>query len=168
MVALDRSARRLALIGRAARRLGLENVTALERDATQSLADVPGAPFDRILVDAPCSGLGALRRNADARWRVAPEDPAQLAETQAALLASATPLLRPGGTLVYSTCTLTGEENDDVVSACLAREPQLRRSDAPALSAALRPLLDAEGALRTWPHRHGMDGFFAVRMERSS
>jgi 16S rRNA (cytosine967-C5)-methyltransferase len=168
VVALDRSARRLALIGRAARRLGLDNVTALERDATQSLADVPGAPFDRILVDAPCSGLGALRRNADARWRVAPEDPAQLAETQAALLASASPLLRPGGTLVYSTCTLTGEENDDVVAAFLARETQLRRSDAATLPAALQPLLDAEGALRTWPHRHGMDGFFAVRMERSS
>jgi 16S rRNA (cytosine967-C5)-methyltransferase len=168
VVALDRSERRLALIGRAVRRLGLENVTALACDATQPLADVPGAPFDRILVDAPCSGLGALRRNADARWRLAPEDPAQLAEIQGALLASALGVLRPGGTLVYSTCTLTSEENDSVVESFLSQTPGVRRADVARLPATLRPLLDAEGALRTWPHRHGMDGFFAVRMERDA
>src|SRR5262245_33985140 len=168
VVALDRSPRRLALIGRATRRLGLDNVTALERDATQSLADLPGAPFDRVLVDAPCTGLGALRRNADARWRVAPDDPARLAETQAALLASASACLRPGGTLVYSTCTLASEENDDVVAAFLARVPGFRRAAGASLPERLRPLIDAEGALRTWPHRHGMDGFFAARLERAT
>jgi len=168
VVALDRNPRRLALIGRAARRLGLDNVTALACDATQPLAGVPGAPFDRVLVDAPCSGLGALRRNPDARWRLAPEDPAQLAETQTALLASAASVLRPGGTLVYSTCTLTSEENDSVVASFLSRTPGIRRADVARLPATLRPLLDAEGALRTWPHRHGMDGFFAVRMERTT
>jgi 16S rRNA (cytosine967-C5)-methyltransferase len=168
VVALDRSERRLALIGRAVRRLGFENVTALACDATQTLAELPGAPFDRILVDAPCSGLGALRRNPDARWRLAPEDPAQLNEVQGALLASAVTVLRPGGTLVYSTCTLTGEENDSVVESFLARTPGIRRADVARLPATLRPLLDAEGALRTWPHRHGMDGFFAVRMERDA
>ncbi len=167
VVALDRNEQRLALVGRATRRLGLDNVTALTRDATQSLADVPGAPFDRVLVDAPCSGLGTLRRNADARWRISADDPAQLAVTQAALLASARSVLRPGGTLVYSTCTLTHEENDDVVAALLAREPRLRRAPLDTLPAALRPLLDAEAALRTWPHRHDMDGFFAVRLEQS-
>ena len=166
VVALDRSAQRLALVGRAARRLGLDNVTALARDATQPLADLPGAPFDRVLVDAPCSGLGALRRNPDARWRIAADDPAQLAEVQRALLVAARTVLRPGGTLVYSTCTLTREENDEVVATFLAREPGLSRVGAERLPEALRPLLDAEGALRTWPHRHGMDGFFAVRMEQ--
>ena len=168
VVALDRSERRLALIGRAVRRLGFENVTALACDATQTLAELPGAPFDRILVDAPCSGLGALRRNPDARWRLAPEDPARLAEVQGALLASAVTVLRPGGTLVYSTCTLTSEENDSVVESFLSRTPGIRRADVARLPATLRPLLDAEGALRTWPHRHGMDGFFAVRMERDA
>jgi len=167
VVALDRSSQRLGLVGRAARRLGLENVTALARDATLPLADVPGAPFDRVLVDAPCSGLGALRRNPDARWRVTPEDPVRLAETQGALLASAASVLRPGGTLVYSTCTLTSEENDAVVEAFLSRTPGVRRAAEAMLPAALRPLLDATGALRTWPHRHGMDGFFAVRLERT-
>lgn len=168
VVALDRNARRLALVGRAARRLGLENVTALACDAAQPLAGVPGAPFDRVLVDAPCSGLGALRRNPDARWRLAPEDPLRLAEPQAALLASASAVLRPGGTLVYSTCTLASEENDSVVESFLSRTPGFRRADVARLPATLRPLLDGEGALRTWPHRHGMDGFFAVRMERAT
>jgi 16S rRNA (cytosine967-C5)-methyltransferase len=167
VVALDRSAQRLALVGRAARRLGLDNVTALARDATQPLAELPGAPFDRILVDAPCSGLGALRRNPDARWRISADDPAQLAPIQAALLVSARGVLKPGGTLVYSTCTLTREENDEVVAMFLAREPGLQRLPARGLPDTLRPLLDAEGAFRSWPHRHGMDGFFAVRMEQS-
>ena len=168
VVALDRSAPRLALVGRGARRLALDNVTALVRDATQPLLDLPGAPFDRILVDAPCSGLGTLRRNPDARWRISADDVAQLAVTQAALLASARNMLRPGGTLVYSTCTLTPEENDEVVATFLAREPGLRRAGALTLPETLRPLLDSEGALRTWPHRHAMDGFFAVRMEQST
>jgi 16S rRNA (cytosine967-C5)-methyltransferase len=168
VVALDHSAQRLALIGRSARRLGLDNVTALARDAAQPLADLPGAPFDRILVDAPCSGLGTLRRNPDARWRISAGDPAQLAEIQTALLASARGVLRPGGTLVYSTCTLTHEENDDVVATLLTREPGLRRAGAASLPETLRPLLDAGGALRTWPHRHAMDGFFAVRLEQST
>jgi len=168
VVALDRSAPRLALVGRGARRLGLDNVTALARDATQPLADLPGAPFDRILVDAPCSGLGALRRNADARWRLSADDPALLAATQKALLSVARSVLRPGGTLVYSTCTLTPEENDEVIATFLACEPGLRRTALDALPGTLRPLLDAEGALRTWPHRHDMDGFFAVRMESAT
>jgi 16S rRNA (cytosine967-C5)-methyltransferase len=173
VVALDRSERRLALIGRAVRRLGQGNVTALAADATQALAELPGAPFDRVLVDAPCSGLGALRRNPDARWRLSPDDPAQLAELQSALLASASTWLRPGGTLVYSTCTLTGEENDAVVEAFLANTPGFERAEAGRLPQALRPLLDAKGALVTWPHRHGtgahgMDGFYAARLERSA
>jgi 16S rRNA (cytosine967-C5)-methyltransferase len=173
VVALDRSERRLALLGRAVRRLELGNVTALAADATQPLGALPGAPFDRVLVDAPCSGLGALRRNPDARWRLEPEDPARLAEIQTALLRSAAKSLRPGGTLVYSTCTLTGEENEAVVEAFLAQTPGFERAAAARLPAALRPLLDAQGALVTWPHRHGtgvfgMDGFYAARLERGA
>ncbi|MEN8159861.1 MAG: 16S rRNA (cytosine(967)-C(5))-methyltransferase RsmB [Myxococcota bacterium] len=166
VVATDRSERRLALVGRAARRLGLENVTALRRDAAKPLRDLPGAPFDRVLVDAPCSGLGTLRRNPDARWRLTPEAPASLAATQAALLASAAAVLRPGGTLVYSTCTLLHEENEAVVADFLARERGFVPADPETLPACARRVLDAEGRLRTFPHRHGMDGFFAARLER--
>jgi 16S rRNA (cytosine967-C5)-methyltransferase len=171
VVATDRSERRLALIGRGARRLGLENVTALVRDATKPLTDLPGAPFDRVLVDAPCSGLGTLRRNADARWRITPEAPEALRVTQAALLASVAGVLRPGGTLVYSTCTLLEEENEAVVTDFLSSERERERGFAATrrelLPPALAPLLDPEGRLRTFPHRHGMDGFFAARLEAS-
>jgi len=168
VVAVDRSERRLALVGRGARRLGLENVTALARDATRPLGDLPGAPFDRVLVDAPCSGLGTLRRNPDARWRVTPDDVPALAATQAAVLAAAATVLRPGGTLVYSTCTLLHEENEAVVADFLARERSFRAAAPEALPSRLTPLLDDAGRLRTFPHRHAMDGFFAARLEASA
>ena len=102
VLALDRHERRLGLVGRGLRRLELGGVAVAERDATKSLADLleHGGPFDRILVDAPCSGLGALRRNPDARWRVRPEDLPELAKVQRALLESAATLLKPGGVLV--------------------------------------------------------------------
>ena len=170
VLAVDRNPRRLELVGQACRRLGLANVTTLERDATADLADLPeraGGPFDRILVDAPCSGLGTLRRNADARWRIAPEDPAALAETQRLLLARALPLLGPGGTLVYSTCTVWPEENEAVVAAVLADEAAaggvVSGGDVPD---AVRPFMDDDGFFRSWPHRHGTDGFFAARLTR--
>ena len=165
VVAVDRNARRLGLVGRACRRLGLRGVTAVEKDATQDLADLPGGPFDRILVDAPCSGLGTLRRNPDARWRIDPTDPASLASTQRALLARAAALLGPGGTLVYSTCTVWPEENEAVVAAVLEGDPGLVLcGEAPK---PIRPFVEADGFLRTWPHRHGTDGFFAARLTRT-
>jgi 16S rRNA (cytosine967-C5)-methyltransferase len=120
-----------------------------------------------VLVDAPCSGLGTLRRNADARWRITPETPEALRVTQAALLASVAGVLRPGGTLVYSTCTLLEEENEAVVADFLLREPGFAAPPRDRLPPALGPLLDPEGRLRTFPHRHGMDGFFAARLETS-
>lgn len=161
VVAVDRHPGRLALIGRSCRRLGLGNVTSLLRDATGDLGDLPGAPFDRVLVDAPCSGLGALRRNPDARWRLRPGDPARLAQVQSAMLARAAPLLRPGGALLYSVCTLLPEENE-AVAAGLPLKTSRR------VPAALRPLVDPDGFMRTWPHRHGADGFFAARFEQDA
>ncbi len=169
VVATDRNPRRLGLVGRDARRLGLANVTTRELDGTGSLAELAGdRPFDRILVDAPCSGLGTLRRNPDARWRVRPEDEERLADTQLALLRSAVGALRPGGVLVYSTCTLAAKENEGVIGALLAEVEGLRRRDASALPAAVQPLLDPDGFLRCWPQRHGTDGFFAAALETAS
>ena len=174
VVAIDRSARRLALVGRACRRLGLRNVTTLERDACHGLTDLGSEPgpdeaarrgFDRILVDAPCSGLGTLRRNADARWRVRPDDPAALARVQREILARASELLGPGGTLVYSTCTVWAEENEAVVASVLAGDPTLRIDDR--IPKTIRPFIGDDGFLRTWPHRHGTDGFFAARLTRT-
>lgn len=167
--ALDRNARRLGLVGREARRLGLVNVTTREQDATLPLGPLAEGPgFDRVLVDAPCSGLGTLRRNPDLRWRLRPEEPARLAETQRALLRRAAEAVAPGGVLVYSTCTFLPEENEEVVEAFLRETPGFRRVPAAELPEALGPVLDGAGALRCLPHRHGTDGFYAVRLERSA
>ena len=177
VLALDRHAGRLKLIARAARRLGLKQIRTLVRDASQPLHDLPGAEgqetpdsapaqFDRVLVDAPCSGLGAMRRNADVRWRIRSEDPMELASTQSAILAQAAQVVSPGGSLVYSTCTVMPEENEDVIQPFLAAHPEFRLVPAQELPPALRPLIDADGFLRCYPHLHDMDGFFAARLER--
>ncbi|HSJ98733.1 MAG TPA: 16S rRNA (cytosine(967)-C(5))-methyltransferase RsmB, partial [Myxococcota bacterium] len=178
VVAVDRHERRLALVARDAGRLGLARLRTVCADATRMLPEAP-APggFARVLVDAPCSGLGAWRRNPDARWRIAPDAPAKLAAVQLAILLRGVDRLAPGGTLVYSTCTLAPEENEAVVDALLAGAEQrgirLRRAARESLPASLTaeraglaPLLDAAGALRILPHRHDADGFFAVRLER--
>ncbi|HJO22096.1 MAG: 16S rRNA (cytosine(967)-C(5))-methyltransferase RsmB [Myxococcota bacterium] len=169
VVALDRNSRRLDLVRRHVRRLGLSDVRCIERDATQALDNLTPTPgFDRVLVDAPCSGLGTLRRNPDARWRVRPDDPARLAEVQRTLLLSAAAALRPGGVLVYSTCTVLPEENENLVRSFLAEAPGFRRAPTEEVAPELHPLLDAEGTLRVMPHIHDGDGFFAVRMVRVS
>jgi 16S rRNA (cytosine967-C5)-methyltransferase len=142
-------------------------VLCTERDAARPFPDLAEPrPFDRVLVDAPCSGLGALRRNPDARWRVGPADPLRLAEVQLAILRNAATVLRPGGVLVYSTCTLLREENEDVVEAFLDNEPEFLLSSAQEAPTALRPLISADGLLHCLPHLHDTDGFFAARLLR--
>jgi 16S rRNA (cytosine967-C5)-methyltransferase len=123
--ALDRSAARLQRLASNARRLGLGCIDLLEADATELLALRPEwqGRFDRLLIDAPCSGLGTLARHADARWRITPAAIAELAALQQQLLAALAPLLRPGGQLVYATCTLHPRENGDQVTAFLAAHP---------------------------------------------
>jgi 16S rRNA (cytosine967-C5)-methyltransferase len=133
-----------------------------------------GVQFDRILVDAPCSGTGTLARNPEIRWRLRPEDLPALAEKQKLLLRQALERLAPGGRLVYSTCSLEPEENEKVVAAALEMRPGLRivSGDA-ALTPHLRPgvdarpLFDAQGNFRTLPWAHGTDGFFAAVLEAS-
>jgi 16S rRNA (cytosine967-C5)-methyltransferase len=121
-----------------------------------------------VLVDAPCSGLGTLRRNPDARWRIGPADPARLAETQLAILRQAAAALVPGGVLVYSTCTLLPEENEATVSAFLAENPDFALAAPDNAPAEARPLVGPDGYFRSFPHRHDADGFFAARLEMRS
>jgi 16S rRNA (cytosine967-C5)-methyltransferase len=170
VLALDRHERRLELARRAARRLGLANLTCKPADATRPLVDVAGAGetgFDRVLVDAPCTGLGTLRRNPDARWRLRPSDPARLAEIQRAILRSASATLGPSGVLVYSTCTVLPDENEQVIEGFLAENPGFEIvRDAPSEEVAA--LVEADGYLRCLPHRHDTDGFIAVRIRRTS
>jgi 16S rRNA (cytosine967-C5)-methyltransferase len=167
IVAVDRNVRRLRLVGRDARRLGLTNITTCEHDAMRSLRGFAArGAFDRVLVDVPCSGLGTLRRNPDARWRVRPGDPRRLAETQTAILRNAAATLRPGGVLVYSTCTLLPEENEMVVESLLSEARDFRLLPAETAPEPTRSLVDSDGYLRCFPHLHDTDGFFAARLER--
>ncbi len=169
VLALDRHPRRLALVARDARRLGLPQLQTRELEVTLPLDDLGETErFDRVLVDAPCSGLGTLRRNPDVRWRVKPGDPAQLAGIQKKLLRNASASLRPGGVLVYSTCTLTPDENDGVVEAFLDDARHFRLSPRDQLPATARAVVDEHGLLRCLPHVHDTDGFFAARLERVS
>ncbi len=169
VLALDRHAGRLDLLRRTTRRLHLGTLECQQRDATQPLADLANdGGFERVLVDAPCSGLGTLRRNPDARWRVGPRDPSRLAETQRAILQRAAEVLKPGGILVYATCTLLPEENEAVVESFLEQSGEFALATPLELPAELRDLVDANGYLRCLPHLHDTDGFFAARMERRS
>jgi len=122
--------------------------------------------FDRVLVDAPCSGLGTLRRNPDARWRIGPSEPPRLAEMQLAILRQAAATVVPGGVLVYSTCTLLPEENESTVKAFLAEAPGFRLAAPEEAPPEVRPLVGPDGFFRTFPHRHDADGFFAARLAR--
>ena len=123
-----------------------------------------GRPFDRVLVDAPCTGLGTLRRRADARWRKEEASIPEMAALQGSLLDAAAPLTRPGGVLVYSVCSLEPEETDEIVDMFLKTHPEFTRENA-------RPFLPTgfkveEAVLRAFPHRHGTDGVFAARLRR--
>jgi 16S rRNA (cytosine967-C5)-methyltransferase len=123
--------------------------------------------FDRILLDAPCTGMGVLRRNPDGKWR---HDPAALQthqRRQAALLDNASAHLKPGGLLVYAVCSFEPEENEAVVRGFLQKHPDFV-IDHPRLEHVGHPgkLLTSEGFLKTFPHRHAMDGFFAAALKK--
>jgi 16S rRNA (cytosine967-C5)-methyltransferase len=133
-------------------RLGVRGVTTVAADLTQPFGE-PGPRYHRILLDAPCSGLGVLRRHPEALLRLGPDDIAAMAARQLRLLTTVAPLLRPGGALVYAVCTFVRRECDDVVAAFL-RDP------------AGSGFREAGDQVRTWPHRADADAFFAVRLMR--
>jgi 16S rRNA (cytosine967-C5)-methyltransferase len=134
-------------------------------------ADVVAPPFapdtfDAVLVDAPCTATGVIARHPDARWRLSQRAIARSAARQASLLQAAATLVRPGGILVYATCSLEAEENENIVSAFLEQRPEFRR--APAPQAVSSVLLTAAGDFRALPQRHGVDGAYAARLERAA
>jgi 16S rRNA (cytosine967-C5)-methyltransferase len=122
--------------------------------------------IDRVLVDAPCSGLGTLRRNPDLKWRQTPETVLELTRKQAGILAGAARLVKAGGRLVYATCSILVEENEAVVDAFLTSHPDFVRLSARELLAKQDIAIEVGTDLRLAPHTHGTDGFFAVVLER--
>ena len=172
LYAFDVSGHRLEALKPRLARSGLSNVhpaqIAHERD--DRIKRLAGK-IDRVLVDSPCSGLGTLRRNPDLKWRQSPESVAELVVKQAAILASAARLLKPGGRLVYATCSLLEAENEAIALAFTAANARdfVPLSAAEVLTRAHVSRADSlvrGDFLRLWPHRHGTDGFFAAVWER--
>ena len=167
LYAFDTVERRLAQMKPRLARSGLSNVHPQridhERDArVKRLA----GKVDRVLVDAPCTGTGTLRRNPDLKWRHQPVDVAELAAKQAAILAAAAGLVKPGGRVVYATCSVLPEENERIVSAFLAAHPGFVAGDARAELARAGIALDTGAELRLVTADHGCDAFYAAILER--
>ncbi len=142
---------------------------AIRLDATQALPF--GCPFERVLLDAPCSGTGTLARNPEIKWRLQPAELTSLAEAQVKMLKRALAALSFTGRLVYATCSLEPEENERVVERVLEESPEYRvvsRAELKSQYPALSPLFDPQGYLRTRPDLHSMDGFFAAMIVRKN
>lgn len=168
LYAFDVSDKRLANLKPRLARSGLSNVhpARIEHERDQKIKRLAGKA-DRVLVDAPCSGLGTLRRNPDLKWRQDGKSVAELTVKQAAILAAAATLVRPGGRLVYATCSLLSAENDEIVAAFLEKHPDF--SLLPASAVLGKQGIACEGdVLRLLPHKHNTDGFFAAAMERKA
>ncbi|MBO7781259.1 RsmB/NOP family class I SAM-dependent RNA methyltransferase [Burkholderia pseudomallei] len=167
LYAFDVSEKRLAKLKPRLARSGLSNVNPVLIDSEHDakIKRLAGK-IDRVLVDAPCSGLGTLRRNPDLKWRQSRETVDELAPKQASILASAARLVKKGGRLVYAACSVLEAENEAIVSAFLAAHPAFELVPASRVLAEQRIALDTGDYLSLWPHRHATDGFFAAVLER--
>jgi 16S rRNA (cytosine967-C5)-methyltransferase len=165
--AMDISARRLAALRLRAARAGVTNVhvIALSGDNDARAKRLAGK-LDRVLVDAPCSGFGTLRRNPDLKWRHAPQAVMELAQKQRTILRAASRLVKPGGRLVYATCSILKAENEAIADDFAASSPDFEPLSCEAVLAEQRIPLQAGARMRLWSHLHGTDGFFAAAFER--
>jgi 16S rRNA (cytosine967-C5)-methyltransferase len=160
VVAADVRARRVRLLDRTVRALGAARVRVVHADAARPLPFT--AEFDKVLVDAPCSGLGTLRRDPDIKWRRTADEFARLAEVQVRILMEAAATVRPGGRLVYATCSSEPEENEEVVDRFLDQCPEFHAE--PVCVPQAPQLVNARGDLRTYPFRDGLEAFYAAAL----
>jgi 16S rRNA (cytosine967-C5)-methyltransferase len=169
VVAADVRPRRVALLQQTLAAAGADCARVVRLDAASPLPFEP--VFDAVLLDAPCSGLGTIRRDPEIRWRRTEADLPRLAAVQERMLEHAAAVVRPGGRLIYSTCSSEPEENEAVVSAFLARHPgfaQVPLGRPGSAGSLLAPVTDESGRLRTWPHLHGLEAFFAALLTRTA
>jgi len=145
-------------------RLGIDIIEAAQVDLTCGLPELLKEKFDSVLVDAPCSGLGTLRRNPEIKWHTTAADFTGFTRTQKTILQNASIAVRKGGRLVYCTCSLSPQENENVVGNFLKQNPEFSTCPLPA---SISPqFIDSNGYFRTFPHLHNMDGFFAACLMR--
>jgi 16S rRNA (cytosine967-C5)-methyltransferase len=168
ILAVDFHPKKITALLENARRLGVTVIQGKVGDGLrEDLFPKTARPFDRILIDAPCSGWGVIGRNPDLKWRLGPEDSKRLARMQNKFLQNAARWLKPKGILVYCTCTLSREENQDVIKNFLNGHPEFLLEDvSPFLPEPACMLIDAQGFFQTYPPAHRMDGFFAARMKK--
>jgi 16S rRNA (cytosine967-C5)-methyltransferase len=160
IIAVDRYETRLHLVKSACQRLGITNVHLIADDG--ATIEIP--PADKVLVDAPCSGLGVLSKKPDAKWQRDADDIPKLVQLQKSLIENAAKLVKSGGILVYSTCTIEPEENLDLIKEFL--EHHLEFSIESGNNIIHQDLLGNQGQVATFRHRHGMDGSFSVRLRK--
>ena len=165
IVACDVRDKRIALLERTVAASGATNVRVVQADVAQPLPFTE--TFDCVLVDAPCSGLGTLRRDPDIRWRRTADDLPSLAAAQTAMLRNAAACVSVGGRLIYSTCSSEPEENDEVADAFLAATNAFAAVDARTIPGVPEGVVDARGRLRTTPDEHGLECFFGAVFERT-
>ncbi|HSB09913.1 MAG TPA: 16S rRNA (cytosine(967)-C(5))-methyltransferase RsmB [Blastocatellia bacterium] len=162
IVACDVHPHRLATLRATCERLGITSIDPVAVDATKTLPLDAALRFDRVLVDSPCSGTGTLRGNPEIKWRLSPADITNLAELQLNILQNAASAVATGGRVLYSTCSLEREENEDVVLNFLAECESFRVIHPNARA----DLITVDGFVRTFPHRHASDGFFSAVLEK--
>jgi len=167
LYAFDVSEKRLHNLGQRLKRSGLSNLNAqvISSETDPKLKRLNGK-FDRVLVDAPCSGLGTLRRNPDLKWRQTPQDVAELNVKQTNILARAAKLTKVGGRLIYATCSLLSDENEQIAEQFLATHPDFKLLNAAQILAQHQIELDTGDYLKLLPHLHNTDGFFAAVFEK--
>jgi len=167
VVALDNAKSKLTRLQDEAHRQGISIIRTSPADLHQPLSMAPHSSFDRVLLDAPCSGLGVLRRNPDAKWSFPKKDIDRYAARQLRFLENLAPWVKPGGVLVFSVCSMEPEENEGVIKRFLKNHPNFVINHAQAIEEkSVHPFLNQDGFLRIIPHNHQMDGFFAARLSR--
>jgi 16S rRNA (cytosine967-C5)-methyltransferase len=165
VVASDLHLSRVQLVAGNAARLGVANIRLLACDIT----DAPfSRPFDAVLVDAPCSGSGVFRRDPESRYRLSRDDLGALARRQEKILEGVAALVKPGGRLVYAVCSLEPEEGEERIADFLSEHGDFRMDDLEDRLGGRADLIGEDGAMRTLPHRHDMDGFYAAALVRES
>lgn len=167
IIAADIDRDKLARLKAAMQRMGITIVSTRICDFTTPAANGSLGQFDRVLLDAPCSGLGVIRRNPDIKWDSTKKNIDKFRKKQGTLLQQVGCMVKPGGTLVYAVCSVEPEENERVVADFLSSCPDFQvQTDLPGLPFSMTPFMDGQGFIRTFPHIHRMDGFFAVCMKR--
>ena len=163
IVAMDINRKKIEMSRVLAHRLGATIIEPMIHDATKNPQNELCGKFDRVLVDAPCSGMGTLRRNPEIKWNTTPEDMKKIPPLQKEILNRSASYLKTGGTIVYGTCTISSAENEEVVRDFLSTHPDFEYA---LPTASVGDMMDRHGMFRTFPHRHGTDGFFGAVLRR--